>query len=48
VPPEFYGNAVQRDYTTGTVTSSWFDLADYLDPVRSGDQVLYFGIWASW
>ncbi|MBA3915339.1 MAG: hypothetical protein H0X25_16095 [Acidobacteriales bacterium] len=48
VPPEFFGNAVLRDYGTGIVNTSWFDLANYLDPGQTGDRVVHFAVWASW
>jgi hypothetical protein len=47
-PPQFSGNTLLRDYTTQTVTESHFDLADYLDPIQTGDQVVHFAIWGSW
>ena len=47
-PPEFSGNTLLRDYTTQTVAEAHFDLADYLDPIQTGDQVVHFAIWGSW
>jgi hypothetical protein len=47
-PPEFNGNAMLRDYSIGVVTSAPFDLASYLDPTKTGDQVVHFAIWGSW
>ncbi|HZQ21532.1 MAG TPA: hypothetical protein VFA89_01930 [Terriglobales bacterium] len=47
-PPEFRGNTLLRDYSTNTVTTSSFDLATYLDPRQTGDQVVHFAIWGSW
>ncbi len=46
--PMFSGTTLRRDYTTGNVTTSTFDLHNYVDASQSGVDALYVAIFGSW